>query len=75
MVKDYIVEHGEALEKIINNKTFKSYFQLSGIKLKKAPKGYDKESPYIELLKHKNWYVEAPIPYEDLQNGDQLLKP
>ena len=48
MVRDYIVAHGEELTNIINNNNFKHYFQLSGFKLKNCPRGYDKESPYVE---------------------------
>jgi uncharacterized protein (TIGR02453 family) len=49
----------EGLQKILKSKKFKSLF--SGFddfdKLKTAPKGYPKDHPHIELLKHKSYIV------------------
>jgi len=45
--------------KILNDKKFKKLFPaLSDFdKLKTAPKGYPKEHPYIDLLRHKSYIV------------------
>lgn len=41
---------------ILNSKSFKKYFgELSGEKLKTAPKEYPKDHPEIELLKYKSF--------------------
>jgi uncharacterized protein (TIGR02453 family) len=49
--------------KILNHKPFKKYFSsLDDFdKLKTAPKGYPKEHPSIDLLKHKSYIVSHPF--------------
>jgi len=62
------------LNKILNNKDFKKYFD--GLhdydKLKTAPKGYPKDHPQIELLKHKSFLALHRIP--DKQFTDKNLR-
>jgi len=46
------------LKKILNKKAFKDTFgEIEGDKLKTAPKGYPKDHPEIELLRHKSFHV------------------
>lgn len=73
MVRDYILNHGQTLEAIVNKPSFKKNFILKGQKLKNGPKGYDKESPYIEFLKHKSWYVEYTVDNNYLKDVDAFL--
>jgi uncharacterized protein (TIGR02453 family) len=56
--------------KILNNKKFKSlYPELDDFdKLKTAPKGYPKDHPHIDLLKHKSYIVTHM--YTDAQVSD-----
>ena len=58
MVRDYIVEHSDEWNNIINSAEFKKYFTVKGTALKNVPAGYDKEHPQAEFLKYKSWYVE-----------------
>ena len=45
-------------KKIINKKVFKETFgDIEGDQLKTAPKGYPKDHPEIELLRHKSYHV------------------
>ncbi len=47
---------------ILNNPPFKSRFgPLQGEKLKRAPKDYPADDPYIEYLKHKDYLVITKI--------------
>ena len=39
-------------------------------KLKMAPKGFPKDSPHIDLVKYKHYFLTAPIPPEALKNGN-----
>jgi uncharacterized protein (TIGR02453 family) len=59
---------GDALQKIVDSKTFKSEF--GGIfvedKLKKAPQGFQTDHPHIELLKFKHYVVGKPVSEEDM---------
>lgn len=68
MLRDYIVEHGDALNKIVESENFKKYFTVKGIALKNVPRGYDSNSPYAEWLKYKCLYIEYPIKDDDILN-------
>ena len=54
MVRDYIVEHSDEWNNIINSAEFKKYFTVKGTALKNVPAGYDKEHPQAEFLKYKS---------------------
>jgi uncharacterized protein (TIGR02453 family) len=45
--------------KILNSKKFKSYYPALDDfdKLKTGPKGYAKDNPHLDLLKHKSYIV------------------
>lgn len=49
--------------KVLNDKKFKKLFPALGDfdKLKTAPKGYPKDHPQLELLKHKSYIVSHPF--------------
>ncbi|WP_299532543.1 DUF2461 domain-containing protein [Ulvibacterium sp.] len=57
-VRAAIVYEGEILHDAINDDAFMSFFgglQEDTQKLKKPPRGYDKNHEYVELLKYKNF--------------------
>ncbi len=57
-IREKIDDEPERLLKILKNKEFVKYFgELSGEKLKKAPKGYPSDHPHVELLKFKSYFV------------------
>jgi|SRR5690554_372961 len=48
----------EPLRGVLNSRDFKNYYgELLGDKLKTVPRGFSKEDPNIELLRHKSYYV------------------
>ena len=52
----------KGFKKILSEKSFKKYFKtLSEIKLKTAPKGFDKNFSDIDLLKYTSYVVETPL--------------
>ena len=53
----------EGFNKVLKGKKFKSWFpQLDDFdKLKTAPKGYVKDHPHLEYLKHKSYIVSHPF--------------
>ena len=54
-------------KRIIHEKTFRRYFgEVSGEKLKTAPKGYPRDHPQLELLRLKQVTAMRPIPDKDL---------
>ena len=57
-IRQHIEADDKPLRKIIKSATFKKYFgTLQGDTVKTAPKGFDKEHPAIDLLRHKQFYV------------------
>lgn len=60
-VRDYIAEHGIEFEKIVTDKEFSKHYIVMGEKLKSVPRGYNKNHPQAEYLKHKSWYVQSLI--------------
>jgi len=57
-IREKIDEEPEVLLRILKNKEFIKYFgELTGEKLKKAPKGYPSDHPHAELLKYKSYLV------------------
>jgi uncharacterized protein (TIGR02453 family) len=59
------------LKKIINSKSFKSYFgEIEGDKLKTAPRDYPKDHPEIELLKYKSFLAVHKFSEKEILSDD-----
>jgi len=58
-IRDGIDYNGEELVRIISEKNFKTLFGTlyEDVRLKKAPKGFASDHPYLELLKNKSFAV------------------
>ena len=57
-IRNTIVENPNAWKRIISNPTFKKRFDgIQGDTLKRPPRGFDKEHPFIEDLKRKSFFV------------------
>ncbi len=55
------------MRKIITTPNFKKYFKkLSGAALKTAPRGYAKDHPDIDLLRHKSFMMMHSVPDKDV---------
>lgn len=74
MLRDYIVEHGDKLNRIVESENFKRYFTVNGVALKNVPRGYDPKSPYAEWLKYKCMYLEYPIRDDEILKHDFIAK-
>lgn len=49
---------GDEFKEIINDKEFvKNFGEMKGSQLKNGPKGFDKEDPFIDLLKYKQYLI------------------
>lgn len=83
LIRDYIIQHSEEFEAIINHKDFITNFVVEGDKLKNIPRGYDKEHPLAEYIKHKSWDIEYHVSDQQLLEEDinfisakfQMMKP
>lgn len=66
-IRKYISEHGSELHKIVNQKTFKTSFGAleDDQKLKRPPKGFDPENPFVEYLKFKSFVVSRNLSPKD----------
>lgn len=66
-VRRHIAHHGNELEKILSNKAFKKSF--SGLEqssaLKRPPKGFEADQPYIDLIKLKSFVVSKVLTSKD----------
>ncbi len=85
-IRDAIVEDksGGALQRLLT-RLEKAGFEVGGERLKTAPRGYDRDHPRIDLLRHKQIVLGKPYGFEkvihtpavlDLVRSDwQALKP
>lgn len=66
-IRNHIEEHPEEFSAIINNPEFNAYFpKMMDHKLKTAPRGVEKDHPYIELLRYKSFAFSCPVKKEIL---------
>lgn len=67
----------KSFEKVLKNKKFKTWFR-DGLddfdKLKTAPKGYPKDHPHLELLKHKSFIVSHYFTDKEVADKNFLKK-
>lgn len=62
-IREKISESPDEIVKVIKSKSFRKYFgEISGEKLKKAPKGYPADHPQAELLKYKSYLIMNEVP-------------
>lgn len=73
-IRDQIVSQGSSFEAVLATPAFCEKLTLQGEKLKNVPRGYDKEHPYGELLKHKSWYVEYPVEKDLFLDREAFLE-
>jgi uncharacterized protein (TIGR02453 family) len=71
--RDAIVDDktGPQLQRILA-KIEKAGFEVSGEQLKTAPRGYDKEHPRIDLLRHKQLFAGRLIGFEPVVHTPEL---
>ena len=73
MIRQEIDYNSAGLKKITNTKDFLKHFgKISGAKLSRPPKGYEADNPNIELLKHKQLYVQRSFEDDLVLSGDLI---
>lgn len=65
-IRERIVESPSAWKRVLADRRFKSRFNLSGDSLKRPPRGYDPEHPFIEDLKRKDFVGFASLSQKDV---------
>jgi len=70
-LREHIDYDFAALRKLAAEPDFAAYFgEIQGEKLVSAPKGYAKDHPAADLLRHKSWTVSHPLTDEEAQSPD-----
>jgi uncharacterized protein (TIGR02453 family) len=64
-IRDAIVDDPAAWQKAVRSKAFGGTWTLDGEALKRAPRGYDAEHPFIEDLKRKSFIATAHLTEKD----------
>lgn len=69
-IRDRLARDSRNFRKILGNRLFKTTFgPLQGEAVKTVPRGYPKDHPDIDLLRHKSFLARHPL------DDDSLLKP
>ena len=70
-IRKAIDRDGATFKKIVNKASFKKYFgKLSGDRLKRGPKDYAQDHPYIEFLKHKDFIAAHKLSDSEVTAKD-----
>lgn len=69
-IRQYISLHYDEFCAALN----KGGISVGGEKLKTVPRGFSKDDPAAEYLKHKNWVMIIEIPDEDIDDFDSFLQ-
>jgi len=67
-IRDHLVEAGSAWVAVCDEAKFRTYFNLSGETLKRAPRGFSPDHPLIEDLKRKDFIAISELSHEDVLN-------
>lgn len=67
-----IADEPAAWKKAAGARAFRSRFSLGGDSLKRPPRGFDPEHPFIDDLKRKDFIATAPLAEEEIRSGDML---
>ncbi|MFW5822210.1 MAG: DUF2461 domain-containing protein [Tangfeifania sp.] len=69
-IRSHIEKHPEEFLAIINDPDFKAFFpEMMDHKLKTAPRGVDKDHPFIDLLRYKSYAFSSPVKTGILLQG------
>jgi uncharacterized protein (TIGR02453 family) len=70
-IRAHIAADDKPLRKILKSKAFRETFgELQGEQLKTSPKGYDKDHPAIDLLRHKSMYAMRKFGDKEVLSPD-----
>ncbi|MDH3588574.1 MAG: TIGR02453 family protein [Gammaproteobacteria bacterium] len=65
-IRDEIVARPRAWRNARENREFRKNFELAGNSLKRPPRGYDAENPWIDDLKRKDFIAICNLQHADL---------
>ncbi len=71
LIREELAHDAEPLRSIMAEPTFKKTFgELRGDTVATAPRGYDKDHPNIDLIRHKSLYFEHQFTDEEVFSDD-----
>lgn len=74
-IRLHLNEHAEEFLEIINDQNFKRYYPaMMDHQLKTAPKGFDKNSEYINLLRYQSFAFSTPVA-DEVWLGGNFMEP
>ncbi|WP_421872635.1 DUF2461 domain-containing protein [Marinoscillum sp.] len=74
-IRKQVSQFPDPFFEVLENKEFKNYFgSLKGEKVKTSPKGFDQEDEAIELIRHKQFYLEHSFTDEEVLADNFMLK-
>jgi uncharacterized protein (TIGR02453 family) len=72
-IRDEFVVDDQSIRKIMADPTFKKYFgTIQGDELKTAPRGYEKDSPALDLIRKKSFTVQRNFTDAEVVSADFL---
>ena len=75
LIRSHLAQDDSGLRKVIKDKSFiKTFRELEGEKVKTAPKGYQKDDPAINLLRHKQFLVSHKFTDKEVLAPDFVKK-
>ncbi len=71
LIRDELAHDAKPLRSIMEEPAFKQTFgELRGDAVATAPRGYDKDHPNIDLIRHKSFYFERKFTNEEVFSDD-----
>jgi uncharacterized protein (TIGR02453 family) len=69
-IRQRIADRPDDWARVMNSRSFKKHLALSGSRLTRPPRGFDKDQPHIEDLKRKDFIAVAPVSHDDFLDAD-----
>ena len=74
-IRDEFAIDDQPIRQIMANATFQKYFgTMQGDELKTAPRGYDKDSPALDLIRKKSFIVHRSFTDQEVTSDHFLLE-
>ena len=73
-IRSAIVERPKAWQSARDDKTFKRHFTLDGDALKRPPRGYPADHPFVDDLKRTDFIAGCTLTDADLFHGDSVTR-
>ncbi|MBM4267561.1 MAG: DUF2461 domain-containing protein [Deltaproteobacteria bacterium] len=73
-IRGSIVDDGAAWKRARDDKRFRGVWEIDGESLSRPPRGFDKDHPYVEDLKRKDFIAVMDLRFKDIQGKDVVAR-